>query len=479
MGLGESTNRRSSPDRRGPRASLRPPRGIRYTPLALRGAARARGARGDLSSMGRALDCGSRGYGFEPHRSPQLPSSGSLHANGRPRPQGPPRKSVTLALCPGSRSSSILALRVGLEARTARLADQHGVLAQPGRPLRWAAGLIALFAIAASLLAYSGYQSQSGRVDRRGRAAGPRRGSRRRPLRAGPPPDAQRDRRRCPRSCPANPTEIEPGPRRPRRRASSASTRSSRGSTRTASSRLAATATPVRRSTSATARTSRPRSPARRRSARACSGPSTSPRSSHSSSPRMRADGTVNGAVGSGIRLGPEGAAAESLRFAGGADVVVVDQAGQVIAGPHPIDGLEPVAAGFPLAAMRDDADGGVLPLGDGTVRGRRRAARLRPRPERRLARPRAAAGGGGVRPRDRRVRAPARPHPRRVRDRDRRARVGVAPARRGRAGAVGRVRVRARDARWSSRRRSRSSRSGRCSATRSWASCRTSCGPP
>ena len=44
------------------------------------------------------------------------------------------------------------------------MADQHGVLAQPGRPLRWAAGLIALFAIAASLLAYSGYQSQSGRV---------------------------------------------------------------------------------------------------------------------------------------------------------------------------------------------------------------------------------------------------------------------------------------------------------------------------
>ena len=44
------------------------------------------------------------------------------------------------------------------------MADQHGVLAQPGRPLRWAAGLIALFAIAASLLAGTGYQSQSGRV---------------------------------------------------------------------------------------------------------------------------------------------------------------------------------------------------------------------------------------------------------------------------------------------------------------------------
>src|SRR4029079_3765342 len=44
------------------------------------------------------------------------------------------------------------------------LGDQQGVLAQPGRPLRWAAVLIALFAIAASALAYSGYQSQVGRV---------------------------------------------------------------------------------------------------------------------------------------------------------------------------------------------------------------------------------------------------------------------------------------------------------------------------
>ena len=137
---------------------------------------------------------------------------------------------------------------------------------------------------------------------------------------------------------------------------------------------------------------------------------STRPRSSPSSCPPTAADGRGQrrgrrAASASGRRA----IAAESLRFAGGADVVIVDQAGQVIAGPRPVDGLEQVAAGFPL-----DRDAGRpgrrrAALRHGTVRGRRRAARLRAGPERRLARPRAAAGGGGVRPRDRGVRAPAR----------------------------------------------------------------------
>jgi len=82
--------------------------------------------------------------------------------------------------------------------------------------------------------------------------------------------------------------------------------------------------------------------------------------------PTHGADGHVNGAVASGIRLGPDGIAADSLRFAGGADVVIVDQAGQVIVGPRPVDGLEQVAAGFPLDQMRGDNDGGVLPSATG-----------------------------------------------------------------------------------------------------------------
>ena len=103
-GLGESINRRRSrtatvgpPGQARSRRAARvlagvqaPAGGIRYTPLALRGAARARGARGDLSSMGRALDCGSRGYGFEPHRSPQLPSSGSRPLRTAVRGRKPP-----------------------------------------------------------------------------------------------------------------------------------------------------------------------------------------------------------------------------------------------------------------------------------------------------------------------------------------------------------------------------------------------------
>jgi hypothetical protein len=39
--------------------------------------ASAKGTRGGLSSIGRALDCGSRGYGFEPRRPPHRPARSS------------------------------------------------------------------------------------------------------------------------------------------------------------------------------------------------------------------------------------------------------------------------------------------------------------------------------------------------------------------------------------------------------------------
>ena len=93
-----------------------------------------------------------------------IPPNGLIGMTAAGRQARSPAICHASALCSRSRSGWILALREGLEARAARLADQHGVLAQPGRPLRWAAGLIALFAIAACLLAYSSYTSQSGRV---------------------------------------------------------------------------------------------------------------------------------------------------------------------------------------------------------------------------------------------------------------------------------------------------------------------------
>ncbi len=43
-------------------------------PLARRARGRGRASHGGLSSIGRALDCGSRGYGFEPRRPPHSPA---------------------------------------------------------------------------------------------------------------------------------------------------------------------------------------------------------------------------------------------------------------------------------------------------------------------------------------------------------------------------------------------------------------------
>ncbi len=190
---------------------------------------------------------------------------------------------------------------VGLEARTARLADQHGVLAQPGRPLRWAAGLIALFAIRLVPARLRRLHEPVRPGDRRGRAAGARRCRRRRPLCAFPPPDAQRDRR-APRDRVRERRRDRAGPHRPRNARARLRHDLSRGSIRTGSSRLAATAPADRRSTSATGRTSRPRSQAGRPSASACSGRSTRHRSSDSSCPPARPTGrsTARSAAASG-----------------------------------------------------------------------------------------------------------------------------------------------------------------------------------
>ena len=252
----------------------------------------------------------------------------------------------------------------GWRQRAARLADQHGVLAQPGRPLRWAAGLIALFAIAASALAYSGYQSQSGRVideaalRARGAAADVDRYVR-----------ARHQTLNAIAALPAivsgDPAQIQPILVDLAERELGFDTIISwvdtNGLVQARSD--GDTGPPLDVSD-------------RSHIQAALSGtPAVSPGVIGAVNqapviafivPTYGADGTVNGAVGSGIRLGPDGAAAGSLRFAGGADVIVVDQAGQLIAGPRPVDGLEQVAAGFPLADMQRDPDGGVLPSATG-----------------------------------------------------------------------------------------------------------------
>ena len=258
------------------------------------------------------------------------------------------------------------------------------------------------------LLAYSGYTSQSGRVideaalRARGAAADVDRYVRSRHQTLNAIAGAARDRRpgTPPRSSRSSPTSHA---------ASSASTRSTRGSIRTGSSRLAATAPADRRSTSATGRTSRPRSQAGRPSASACSGRSTRhpvigfivPTS------RGRRDGQRRGRQRHPAR--PRGCRGRDPPVRGWR------RRGRRRPGRpgdrRPAPGRGPRAGRGRLSADRDAGRPGRrrAAVRHGTVRRRRRGARLRPGPERRLARPRAAAGGGGIRSRARGVRAPAR----------------------------------------------------------------------
>ena len=248
------------------------------------------------------------------------------------------------------------------------MADQKGVLAQPGRPLRWAAGLIAVFAIAACLLAYSGYQSQSGRVvdeaelRARGAAADVDRYVRERHQTlnaiAGLPAIVAGDADQI------RPVLVDLASRELGFDAI-ISWVDTNGLVQARSD--GDTGPPLDVSDRPHIMTALAGSPAV--SSGVIGAVNQAPVIAFIV-PTYGADGKVNGALGSGIRLGPEGTAAESLRFAGGADVVIVDQAGQVIAGPRPVDGLEPVADGFPLQQLQNDADGGVLssatgPYGD------------------------------------------------------------------------------------------------------------------
>jgi signal transduction histidine kinase len=238
------------------------------------------------------------------------------------------------------------------------LADQHGVLAQPGRPLRWAAVVIALFAIAACLLAYSSYQSQVGRVidEAQLRARGA----------AADVDRYVRERHQTLNAIAALPAIVDGDAARIQPVLEDLATRDlgfdaaitwvdTTGMIRARSD--GATGPPVDVS-------DRPHIQA------ALGGnPSVSTGVIGAINgrpvigfivPTYDASHHVNGAVGSGILLDESTSSTERLRFAGGSDVVVIDQANQVIAGPRPITDLQGVDPSFPVDELRTHPDGGA-----------------------------------------------------------------------------------------------------------------------
>jgi signal transduction histidine kinase len=76
--------------------------------------------------------------------------------------------------------------------------------------------------------------------------------------------------------------------------------------------------------------------------------------------PVTDAAGAFRGLIGSGVRLDRLSIGATELAYAGGTSVVIVDGDGQIIAGPRPIRGLEPVAESFPLDMVRSAGVGAM-----------------------------------------------------------------------------------------------------------------------
>jgi two-component system, sensor histidine kinase ChiS len=246
-----------------------------------------------------------------------------------------------------------------LEALVA-LTDQHGVLAQPGRPLRLAALVIALFGVAATALAWSGYQSQ---VDRVISEAG---------LRArGAAADVDRYVQShwstlnaiaaMPAFATGDPAQIQPivedlGARDLGFDAG-ISWVDATGVMRARSGGY--TGPPIdfsdRPHIRAALTTQRPTVSS------ALIGTVTQAPIVAFVVPTYDAAGRFDGLLGSGIRLGERSTGADSLGYAGGTDVIVVDALGQVIAGATPIRTIVHAADGFPLAAMQADPGGGVL----------------------------------------------------------------------------------------------------------------------
>jgi signal transduction histidine kinase len=76
--------------------------------------------------------------------------------------------------------------------------------------------------------------------------------------------------------------------------------------------------------------------------------------------PVIDPSGVFRGLIGSGVRLDRLSIGADELGYAGGTSVVIIDADGQIIGGPRPIGGLEPVAESFPLDMVRSERDGAI-----------------------------------------------------------------------------------------------------------------------
>ena len=238
--------------------------------------------------------------------------------------------------------------------------EHRGVLAQPGRPLRFAAFLIALFAIAATALAWSGYQSQVGRVV--DEAA----------LRArGAAADVDRyvqSKWSTLNAVAADPAFATGDPARIRRAVDDLATRDigfdagiswidTHGLMQARSGGY--TGPPIDFNNRVHVRTAL-------RTQRPAVSPAVIGAVNQSPIvgfvvPTFDASGTMNGLVGSGIRLGDLSMGADTLRYAGGTGVVVVDNLGQLVAGPNPVNALQQTDPRFPLAALQGDPDGGAV----------------------------------------------------------------------------------------------------------------------
>ena len=71
--------------------------------------------------------------------------------------------------------------------------------------------------------------------------------------------------------------------------------------------------------------------------------------------------GELIGFVGGGIRLDTTAVGADSLRFAGGTAVVVIDAAGNVVTGNDPVTSLQPADPALPLDDMRSSGLGSLI----------------------------------------------------------------------------------------------------------------------
>jgi signal transduction histidine kinase len=80
--------------------------------------------------------------------------------------------------------------------------------------------------------------------------------------------------------------------------------------------------------------------------------------------PVRGADGGVAGLVGGGLRLDTMTVGADSIRFAGGTAVVVIDAAGNLVTGRGPVTTLQAADPSLPLAAMREQELGNLTGTG-------------------------------------------------------------------------------------------------------------------